>query len=524
MSDGTLTLFLRNLLSSWASRVLILAATFAVTPVIVHGLGTTQYGLWAIGFALIGYFSLLDLGVNTGLIRMISAANARGEREKVSGYVATALAFYLALGSALLLVVWVMRDPLGTALGVPHRLLPTAGILFAGVTIFLIVGNLTGVFSALLNGLEAIHIVSIITLVTSLLNSAALFAVILLHGGIEALVGTSVVVQALGMIAMWVWAARLYSELNLRRSSVAWHYLREIATLSLTIQVSNMAGVVNFTVDKVLVSAMIGLASAGLYDLGSRLTIVVWTMCGLVAQAAFPTASRLAQESTDAVRTFYMRAERYLLLTIFGLSGVLFVVAPWLIELWLGPGYGKVVLVTRFLTVAAAGLSLSNVAKVTMWGLRRSREVLTFELWRLLMHVALSAVLIWRIGFVGGLIGASISMTIPSVWLVVVVHHVLQVDQRAWVRRACVPPVVATVLAGATTWLAVAGIVARIVTLETRSGALTALVIGGAVFGIVYVAALFRLGAFEADELAFVRRGQNFVRRGFHGAVPERAP
>lgn len=519
MSDGTHLLFLRNVLTSWVTRVLMLAMTFLVTPFVVHGLGKELYGLWAIGFTLMGYFTLLDVGVNGGLVSMISAAKARGEEWRIPGFVGTALVFYTLIGITLLAAVYLLRVPISHLFGVPASLDGTAGILFVGVTIYLIIVNLTGVFSAVVNAVEAIHISSVLNLGTATLNAVALIVVVVFfHGGIADLMLASIAVATATLFATWFWALRLCPAMWFRRSHIGWIHLKDIASLSIVIQVSNIAGVVNASVDKLIVAGFIGLASAGVYDLGSRLTVLIWTMSWLVASSAFPTASRLAQGSTALVRTFYIRAERYLVITLCGLSGLMFVTAPWLVAAWLGPGYGQVVLVTRVLAIATAGVCMSHVARVTMWSLKRSSEVLKFEFWRGLMHLGLSTLLVWRIGFNGGLIGAAISLTLPSAWLVWVVHRRLEVSNTSWLRSTFLPPLVGAIAGVGGAWLLVGSLLAHSVG-SSRWDALFLLVAGCALYTAVYVAVLLRFGVFEDEDLAAFRTGRDQMVRWVRGST-----
>src|SRR5438552_1288863 len=109
MSSDPGSIFARNLLTSWASRLGTLLVTFAITPLIVNSLGRVAYGLWAVGFALTSLLSLADFGMNAGLVRMVGHSNAQGERYRVRQYLAVALVFYLALGVLLIAAMWLLR-------------------------------------------------------------------------------------------------------------------------------------------------------------------------------------------------------------------------------------------------------------------------------------------------------------------------------------------------------------------------------------------------------------------------------
>ncbi len=281
----TSRIFGRNLAASWGSRVVVLIVTFLVTPVLARGLGRELYGLWAVGYTLQSYFALTDGGVNGGLLRMVGVANANHDHARVSRYVATAAVFYTVLGFVVLAAVFLVRGVLDHLFGVPPSLETTANFLFVGMALSLVITNLGGVFLAALSGVEDVHTTSFINMFGSLLTSAGfVFALVVLHGSIAGLVVANVLTSVVTTIVAIVACKISIRYLSLSPSLISINHLREIGSLSLFIYVSNMAAVVNSSVDKFMIAGIVSLASAGIYDLGLRLTIMVTTLSYLVAR------------------------------------------------------------------------------------------------------------------------------------------------------------------------------------------------------------------------------------------------
>ncbi|HLG72976.1 MAG TPA: oligosaccharide flippase family protein [Chloroflexota bacterium] len=506
MADQSLSVFWRNLLASWSTRVVSLGVTFLVTPILVAHLGSQAYGLWAIGLTLVSYLSLVDGGVNGGLVKVVSVARARDEGDRVSGYLMTALVFYALLGILIVVIVALIRAPLGRLLGVPPDLAAQASWLFLGVAGLLMINNLTGVIGALFNGLEAVHLGGILSLVAVILTATGqLIVLVPLKGGLESLVAITLAAAALTLVGAVIWLRHTYHGLEFSIAGVRWSRFKEITSLSLGIQVSNVAGVVNATADKFVIAGLLGLISAGLYDLGSRLCVLIWTLSWLVAAAAFPTSARLGVTSPELFQAFYRRAERYLLITALGLGGLLFVLAPWLVPAWLGPGYEQVVLVTRLLAVAGVGLNLTNVASVALWSRGRTREVTFFSCWRLGMHLALSLLLTWRYGLLGTLAGAVAGLVIPSTWLMLWAHRHFEVRTPVWLKEDALAPFVSMLGAGGLTY-AVLRLAAPILGAESgRVLAWAAVLLGAGLFGSSYVISLVLLRGFDDQELTAAR-------------------
>ena len=60
--------FGRNILSNWGAYGVSLAIGFLISPLLVHKLGDTAYGIWVLSLQIGAYISVLDLGVRIALI------------------------------------------------------------------------------------------------------------------------------------------------------------------------------------------------------------------------------------------------------------------------------------------------------------------------------------------------------------------------------------------------------------------------------------------------------------------------
>jgi O-antigen/teichoic acid export membrane protein len=513
MVERTRVVFLRNVFSSWVSRIVTMAMSFIITPIVFHGLGPEAYGLWAVGLTLTGYLALIDVGVIGGLVRAISVAHAQGKPERISQVTATAFAFYTILGAVLVGAVYLLRTWLAAVLGVPHHLLADTGTLFVGVTVVMALDNLIVIFNQVFTALEKIHLNALVTVLwTAMTSLGTVMALVVFHAGIAGLVWASILTNLLALVLAGVLSRRVCRAVTVNPRRISTKSVGEIATLSLAMQLSNIAGTVNISIDQLILASMVGLSSAGIYELGGRLASIIWTLSWLVAGAAFPVVSRLSHENPDAIRPFYLRAERYLQMTSCGLAAGLIVIAPWVVSLWLGHGYGRLVEVAQILAVSSAAMGFTQVAKVTLWGLKRVKEMTIFELWRLCAHVTLSTLLVWRFGFNGALAGALIAITLPAMWLIWIAHRRLGISNATWLREAVGGPLLAAFVAAAVAMLFIHLVAVPIVGTSTRAHLAGLTLLSGSLFLLVYLFMLVRFGALADDDLRMMRRGGQLLR------------
>jgi hypothetical protein len=88
----------RNVFSNWVLFVFGVVVNFFLSPFVVHHLGNTAFGAWALVVTLTSYLQFLDFGVRNAVTRYVSKLQAQGDHRSASAVVSTALAIFLAGG------------------------------------------------------------------------------------------------------------------------------------------------------------------------------------------------------------------------------------------------------------------------------------------------------------------------------------------------------------------------------------------------------------------------------------------
>src|SRR5207237_2919682 len=72
-------------------------------PFLIRTLGRESYGLWVLVMSfsvLLGFLSLLDLGIQSSVVRFVAEHNASENKQQLIDVFRTALAVYLVIGAA----------------------------------------------------------------------------------------------------------------------------------------------------------------------------------------------------------------------------------------------------------------------------------------------------------------------------------------------------------------------------------------------------------------------------------------
>src|SRR3954468_16206293 len=104
---GTANTILRNVVSNWVGFAVNALVTLILTPYVLHGLGASRYGIWAITASVIGYYGLLDFGIRGAINQYLTRFMAVGDHKAAKECLSTAVAILggVAVASALITVV-----------------------------------------------------------------------------------------------------------------------------------------------------------------------------------------------------------------------------------------------------------------------------------------------------------------------------------------------------------------------------------------------------------------------------------
>jgi len=96
---------LGNAASSWLRDVVEGVLFFILTPLIIRALGTEQYGLWSLLWAIVQVLILLDMGFGTSVVKLVADARGRNDLEAHQTAVATFFWTYVAQATFLFVVL-----------------------------------------------------------------------------------------------------------------------------------------------------------------------------------------------------------------------------------------------------------------------------------------------------------------------------------------------------------------------------------------------------------------------------------
>ena len=410
-----------------------------VTPYVLSHLGPERFGIWALFFAFNSYLLALDLGIGGSLIRFIAAQRPSGERKSLLRTLRWGLSGALGLGLIWSVFILLSRGWLARVFHVPAALGPeasTAFLIFA-LGIFLIFP--VQVLLASLQGFERLDLSNLCMVFGVLAQSLALLIGVSRGGGLEAAAWAGVLGQAVsGILGLFMLRKQLH-ELRPTGAGVT-PALGDVVRLGGALQLLGVLNALQFQSGRFVLGFLGNLTMVTQYELSFRVAYAVYSIPILIQGALIPTVSRIEQgQETSAVESLFRSGARWIYIkSVIGL-GLLWLLAPDLTRVWLGPGHQQIASLIRLWAIAlAASLAYSPGVAIARGLGRPWFEILSYAA-ALLTHVTLAIFLVPRFGPAGAITAAGVSFAVGFLVFVPLFHRRCGIPFRPWFQGELLP-------------------------------------------------------------------------------------
>jgi len=431
----------RNAMFSVGGRLTFLFAWALITPFMLHVLGENRFAIWALFFALSGYFATFDLGLSQALVKYVAQFSTAGDARALRGVVTLGALAFVTLAAPVVVVLATFQGPILDAIHTPAPLRAEAGWTLIAIAVVLGLNNLVGVITAVLIGKQRLDVTNRIQLIVTAIQIAGTLAALELGGGLRGLVvayGGGVLVN--GFLSLRAMRA-IEPEARLDPSAINRRLLRELFHFGSALQITNVGAFLQFQLDKFLLAHLATLGMVTRFELSSRVAQAAWTLPTWCLTPLVPAVSQLGSLADhDRILRLYGRASRYIAAIAFPLAAFMIVTAPALVTGWLGPGYpeaarGTIGMISFLLLTVLTGVGTSVCrGKGVPW-----MEV-EYTVVGTIVHLALSLWLVPRLAFDGALLALFASGVVSVSFFLWRLHRWIHEPFGRWLRDVIAVP------------------------------------------------------------------------------------
>jgi O-antigen/teichoic acid export membrane protein len=355
-----------NSLSNVSRYVFAIVISFFLTPFTINAVGNAAYGTWLVLLAVLGYATILELGIQRAIVKMVAENSSLGDEERMNRLIATAFYFFLLAGGVIALIlafpIQALLDSVITDPG--WRELPRWMFLLLGADAAFVFLNY--VFTGVVYGWQLYHAKNLVDLGSFALN-ALLLVLFLKGGGLPVLLLVKVTVDLLVLVAAAAIAKHAFPGLNLDVRRVSPASFRELISFAGRVFISSTMYRVATNAQPIIIGARLSTEATAFFGVPRRLVDYGRQMHWALATGFMPAFSDLHRRAqTSLMRSVYMRYSRYLLLIMMPVIVLILAYGPAFMRLWVGPEYAREgTWVLYFLTAAY----LVELAQPLLWSL-----------------------------------------------------------------------------------------------------------------------------------------------------------
>jgi O-antigen/teichoic acid export membrane protein len=501
----------RSVLSNWFGLGVNLVISFFMAPFVVHRLGNSAYGIWALMLQLTGYMGFVDVGLRSALVRFVSRMRAQNNQEGLNELLSSTLQLYtgcafLCILGGLFSIFFVLPH-----LNIAPGLLPEARYTLLIATLILSSDFIFATFQGSLAGLSRWDLRNTISVGVLLLRTILIVAVLLRGHGLIALALVQFGASLTGHCFEVYSVRRLLPGLKLTWGALQKKFLRPIFSHSGYSMLISLGVGINYEIDAIVIAAFLPVREITFYVIGFNLIKYLRDLINASSQIVAPLASHLdAQGHSRGVGELLIRGSKYTLLIAYLGCASLLCLGQDFVRLWMGEDYaqqsGKVIII---LTLGLFFSLTENISAHLLFGLGKHRLNVWWTGAEALLNIVASVFLVRHYGIYGVAAGTSLAAVIVRGWFFP--NAALKVFQVSWKEylSSSLLPTIGPTLAFASGTLLMRHFV------HVRSYPTLFLVAIGGLFLYVAIFWVLALDAAERDKLR--SSGRSLLRR--HSAI-----
>ena len=334
--------FFVNVLWSWLGVVASFFTGFFLSPYIIRHLGDERYGIWALAFAFIDYYTLFDFGFKSAVVNLISRFRTEGLDRETNEVINSALFYFIGMGLFIFCLTWFSAPELHRFFKISpayqHDFVVLVRIIAVGWSLAISLN----VFQGAIEGFQRFKTANHIWILSLIIRSGGSAIVVFLGHGLIAMGVIVTIAQFITFGLTFLTVRRAFPAMRLSPALARVAVWKKIAGYGVHSFVAYLGNSLLTQGPPILVGHYQSEAFVGYYTLPSRLLQYVVELVTRIGYVTMPnTAELAAQGKTKEIMMLGTYLNRYCLAIFVPMSVFLVVYGHELIRVWVGQSFAE---------------------------------------------------------------------------------------------------------------------------------------------------------------------------------------
>lgn len=331
----------RNSLVNLAGFALPLLVGLIAIPPILRGLGIERFGVLTLAWALIGYFSLFDLGIGRAITQAIAVRLGIASAKNVSRLAWTGL-FLMFIFSLIGAVVvaslssWFVSSVLNLPQALREETIDAFILLAAAIPPVVLSAGLAGILTAL----QRFDLINALRIPMGMMIFLVPLAILPYSKSMAYICAGLLIIRMLFLVlhaaACFYAYPPLRAHVGIRRSEI-----RGVLTFGGWMTVTNIIGPLMVYMDRFVIGAVLTLSAVAYYVTPYEMVTRLWAIPAALAAVLFPAFAAAKASGSSHATTLYSMGGRAILGILAPIVLAIVVFAEEGLYLWLGEKFAQ---------------------------------------------------------------------------------------------------------------------------------------------------------------------------------------
>ncbi len=408
-----------SIFSNWATMMVAVFVGFFLTSYIIKYLGVTGFGIWTLITSIIGYYSILDLGVESAVTRYVARYAGQRNYTALNESINTALVLFLSIAMSVVILSFVLDDTLANFFSVEPGYHEDFKLLVVILGISMGISFPAKLLSAVMKAHERFLEANMVEISVILLRSLCVIGALMLDWGLVGIAYANLIAAFFTLILNAWFCHRLfpYVKLNVRQGS--WHMLGALLIFGVGAATQEIASILRFNLDAFVIGRWLDLTAVGIYSVAgilmryylqfiSSATISIFT-------ARFSNLDGAGQ--LEQLRSLFFKSLSIAAFLSFALAAALLILGEQFIRLWAGEAFMGALPTLWVLTIAYAITLAQSTSVAMMYALQKHQLFAVISMLEGVANLSLSIYLAPKYGILGVAWGTAIPMLVIKLFL-----------------------------------------------------------------------------------------------------------
>lgn len=403
---------------SYTNILLSNLINLAFTPFLLSTLGKSEYGLYTLIGAFVGYMAVLDFGLGNTITRYVAKYRAQNDKQGEQGFLSLAFIIYAVLtvvavgaGMSMLPVLPAIfgKSLTSSELETARRMFEVL-IVNIGLTLFL------NAFTSIMSGYEKFIFPRAVTIVRVIARPLAIIILLLMGHKAFSIVVVDTVLNIILLLVNMFFVFNVM-KVRVRYHPHNWPFVKEILLFSVFVFINMIVDQVYWRLGQLVVGIYYGAVPVAIFGLGMQFPNYYMNFSTAISGVFLPRATQMCVDNAPAreLDNLFIKTGRIQFIVIgFILSGFILLGKPFVL-LWAGPDCSQVYYIALIAMIPLTIPLIQNVGISILQAknLHAFRSVMYLII--SVVNLGISILLTKEIGIMGAVVGTSISLILGNI-------------------------------------------------------------------------------------------------------------